>query len=244
MNKLYEDLKIDVGLVSQALNSTNATGRYFPMRGFMKAIAILNGGAMAATKATTIELLQAQDEAGTGAKGIPTTAEQAATAAVTANANVTEATLTLLNVANGDAVTINGLTFTAHTDTTTASSRQFKIDGNDAADATALAGLINNATYGVPGVIASTGGTAVVTLRANGGGVAITVANPAATITVATTKAQAFVEIENFSLDHANGFNHVAVKVTTTANSNVAAVLLRGYARDAVVQAVGGSASA
>jgi hypothetical protein len=59
---------------------------------------------------------------------------------------------------------------------------------------------------------------------------------------VATTQAQAFVEIDNMSLDHANGFTHVAVKVTTSANSNVAAVLQR-EAREAITQAVGAQAA-
>lgn len=72
-------------------------------------------------------------------------------------------TITLASVVNGDTVIINGLTFTAHTDTTTASSREFSIAGTDGADAAALAALINNATYGVPGVSATVDG-AVITL--------------------------------------------------------------------------------
>lgn len=242
MNRLYEALKADIALVSQALNNSNATGRYYSMAGFMRAIAILNGGAMAATKVTTVELLQAQDAAGTGSKGIPSTAGQAATATVTANSLVTEGTLTLGTVLAADAVTINGLTFTAHATVTTVASRQFSISGNDTADAVELAACINDSTYGVPGITA-TPSAAVITLAPTVPGAAtVTVANPASTITAATTKAQAYVEIENFSLDHANGFTHVAVKITTTANSNLAAVLLRGYPRDAVSQQVGASA--
>jgi hypothetical protein len=55
----------------------------------------------------------------------------------------------------GDTVTINGVTFTAHTDTTTAADREFAISGTDTQDAAALAGLINDVTYGVSGVTAT-----------------------------------------------------------------------------------------
>src|SRR4051812_9353334 len=129
MNLLSEGVKIDVGVASQALNNSNVTGRYFSMRGFNRALVVLNGGALAASKTTTVELLQATDEAGTGSKGIPSTGAQAATAMVTANAAVTEATLTLATVLAADAVTINGLTFTAHATVTSAASRQFSISG-------------------------------------------------------------------------------------------------------------------
>ena len=62
------------------------------------------------------------------------------------------------------------------------------------------------------------------------------------TITIATTKAQAFVEINTGKIDKKNGFDHVAVKVTTTANTVVAATLLRGNERFTPVQKVGASA--
>ncbi len=71
----------------------------------------------------------------------------------------------------------------------------------------------------MPGVTA-TSALGVVTLKAtNPGEKLITIADPAATITPATTQAQAYVEIDAGSLDIANGFQFVAAKVTTTANS-------------------------
>lgn len=65
----------------------------------------------------------------------------------------------------GDSVTINGLTFTAHGSTTTVATRTFSIAGTDAQDADELAVCINDATYGVEGVTASSS-AAVVTLTA------------------------------------------------------------------------------
>ena len=61
------------------------------------------------------------------------------------------------------------------------------------ADALALAGLINDATYGVPGITASPSG-AVVTLTADDpNNTEVTVTNAAATITAAVTGGNAYV---------------------------------------------------
>jgi hypothetical protein len=133
-------------------------------------------------------------------------------------------------------VTVNDIDFTkaAATDPT---AREF-------ADAAGLVTCINHDTYGVPGVKASAAGAVVTVWSEEPGEVVITLEKTevAGTITLATTKAQAFVEIDTRQLDKANGFTYVAVKVTTTANSNVAAVLLRGNARYTPEQKVGASA--
>jgi len=75
-------------------------------------------------------------------------------------------TLTLSSLADGETIVVAGLTFTAE-DTEAqalAASRKFYTGGaDDTADATALAALLNNATYGVPGVTA-TSALGVVTL--------------------------------------------------------------------------------
>lgn len=244
MKTLAKRVKLDIGLLAQALNNTNVTGKYFRMDMDRKALFVLNGGAMAATKTTIIELLQAKDTAGTDAKGIPSTAGQTATATVTANTAVTEATLTLATVLATEAVTINGLTFTAHANTTTKASRQFKIDGDDTADAAALAACINDSVYGVPGITAVPA-VAVITLKSTvPGETLITITDAAAnTITAATTREQAYVEVDVGSLDLANGFEYVAAKVTTTANTVVAVELIRGDSRFEPVQKMGASAS-
>lgn len=63
----------------------------------------------------------------------------------------TLAEVTLTTVTAGDTITINGLTFTAHASTTSAADREFAISGDNAADAAALASVLNDPTYGVPG---------------------------------------------------------------------------------------------
>ena len=234
MNRRYEDSKIDIGLVSKALNNTNITGKYHPLGEFRSALAILSGGPMAKTKTTKIELMEAKNAAAGSAQSL-----SGAEATITANALVTELTITLASVANGETIDINGLTFTAHTDTTTVADREFKIDGNDTADAVALCVCINDPTYGVPGVTASNAAGVVTLVSTVPGATLITAVSGDATFTVATTKAQAYVDIEGLVLSA--GFSHVAVKVTTTANSHIAAVLIRYHSRKAIAQKVGAS---
>ncbi len=73
---------------------------------------------------------------------------------VVENGSIEDRKFTMTSVTNGTTVIINGVVFTAHTNTTTPASRQFKIDGDDTADAVALAGLINNPVYGIRGMTA------------------------------------------------------------------------------------------
>jgi len=229
MHELDEQLKVDIGLVSQALNNTNATGKYYDMAEYRRAIAILSGGAMAATKTTALQIMEATDGDGTGAQAI-----SGKLATITANTLVTECTVSLGSAAITDVVTINGIAFTmaAGTDAT---AREF-------ADDDGLATCVNDETYGVSGVSATATGDVATLVADPKGDAVITVSKTenAGTITLATTKAQAYVELE--AMDLTADFTHIACKVTTTANSNVAVVLLRGSARKPITQKVGASA--
>jgi hypothetical protein len=229
MNRLSENLKLDMGLVPQALNNTSATGAYFSMQGWERALAVLLCGVLAATKTCKLEIFEGEDSDGTSGALLT-----GASAEITANANVMEATVDLTSVANTDVVTINGLDFTKAA-ATDASAREF-------ADAAGLETCVEDETYGVPGVEASVAGN-VVTLAADPlGDVVITVSKTenAGTITLATTKAVAYVEIENMDLSGDN--THIACKVTDTdasGNSIVAVALLRGKHKAAISQKVG-----
>ena len=237
--RLIDRNKVDIGLVGQSLDSTNATGKYYDMQNYRRFLAVLVGGALAAAGTAKLELLQATDAAGTGAKGIPTTAAQTS-ATVTANTGVTAATLTMATVTAGSAVTINGLTFTAHATVTTKSSRQFSISGDDTADAAELVSCINDATYGVPGVMASSAAGVITLVATNPGEQLITITDAAATVfTAATTQYIAYVEADVSQLDIANGFRYIAAKVTTTATSVCAVLVERGEGRFSPDQQVG-----
>lgn len=94
-------------------------------------------------------------------------------------------TLTLASVLTTQTVTINGVVYTANTNTQ--ANDQFDISGNDTADAAALALAINNSTTAGSQEIIATSAAAVVTVKARRGGIAgnlITVAVSNATVTI------------------------------------------------------------
>jgi len=77
--------------------------------------------------------------------------------------------ITLADVTTGDTIVIGGLTFTGHVDTTTVANREFDASGDDTADAVELISCINDATYGVPGVTATSALGVVTLTRATAG---------------------------------------------------------------------------
>jgi hypothetical protein len=228
MERVLEAHKPQIALL-QALNNTNVTSRWFNARTYRSAVVIATALAMAASTTFKAELLQATDDSGTGSKAI-TGAEKT----ITANTLVTRMTITLATFLATGTITINGLVFTAHATTTTVANREFSIAGTDTADAAALVTCINDATYGVPGVTASNA-AGVVTLIASDG-YAITVASTPddATVVKATVEAGVLIDVNTESLDTANGFGFVAVKLTTTANTTASVAILSlgdGYHR-------------
>lgn len=240
MRWLTEDAKVDIGMVGQTISNSNITGRYYDMKDYRRALAVLVDGASADTKVSTIAFMQATDGAGSG----PAKAVSGATASITSPALVTKATVALSTVLAADTITINGLVFTAHATVTTKALRQFSISGDDTADAVELAACINDATYGVPGLTATASTGTITLIVANGyeGGYTITLAQSSTTFTFAQIEALAFVELDASQMDLAGGFRFIAAKITRTGNGIAAVVLLRYRARYTPAQKVGASA--
>lgn len=237
MNKMFEAMKIDVGVAPVSLATNNLTSVYYSLADYRKAIAIVEAAAMAITKTCLLEVYQAKNAAALSAKLLT-----GATATITANVSVTSLTLALATVLNTHTIIINGLTFTAHTNTTTVASRQFSISGDDTADADELAICINDPTYGVPGVTATNVTGTLTLISTVPGATLITAAQGVgATITVATLKAQAYVELDALTLE--DDFTHIATRVTTDSTQVVSTILLRGGQRVGISQKVGASAS-
>ena len=241
MNKMFEEFKIDLGLAPVSLATTNATGEYFSLADYRRVIAILQAGPIAATKTAKIEVYQATNAAAGSAALLA-----GATATITANTLVASVTLTLATVLNTHTVVITvggtAYSFLAHTDTTTVASRQFSISGDDTADADELAICINDVTYGVPGITAvAVTGTITLTSTVPGATVITAAQGVGATITVATLRAEAYVEVDALSLSA--GFSHIATKLTTDDTIVVGATLLRGGQKTGIAQKVGASAS-
>ena len=232
MQKSYEAYKIDVGLCPTSLATTNATGAYHSLAEYRNMIAILEIGAMVAAGSVKLEVYQGKDAVGTSGKLIT-----GATHTIAANVAVQSMTVALATVLNTQTITINGLVFTAHTDTTVLADRQFSIAGSDTADAALLAANINDETYGVPGVTAAAS-TGTITLTATDK--SITVTTGVGTFTLATLRACAYVEVEGLTLE--DDFTHIACKITTASATVICgATLLRGGNRKAITQTGGGA---
>lgn len=241
MNKIYEGFKFDLALAPQSIASNNVTGDYFDMKGFRGACAILEVAALAAGKTCVLEILQATSAAGAGSKGIPTTEGQTAIATVTANAKASEVTVALSTVLATQTVTINGVTYTAHASSN--AGYNFSIAGSDSQDADALVDRINNVDYKVPNVTATNNAGTITLKPTDPGATTLTVTASDSSMTVATVKSQAFIEVDAMSLDHDNGFGFIAAKVSTDSTQVVSVTLLRGPSGQAITQAVGDYAS-
>jgi len=229
--------KLDLGLVSTALNSGVATGPYFPVAGYRKFCAICTDGASILNKVTKLEWLQAKNAAGGDAKpvkqsNISTSTESKAesTAAATVITKATEITISPTSMNNADTITINGVVYTAHTDTTDKTERQFSIAGSNTEDATALYGLLIDADYGITdlGIAVTDNTSGVLTLRAEGDRCTLTVeTSNASRCPIAITKQLLYSEIDIEDLDISGGFMWVAPKVTKAGDGYVSVVVVR-----------------
>jgi hypothetical protein len=240
MNKLSDVLKIDVGVTPTSIASTNLTGSYYRMDNFRKALFCIEIAIIAATKTIVAQIYQATDALAGSAKVITK-----AIATFTANIKAKCVLLTTRSCVATDSIIINGLTFTGGTSEVLA-SRQWKADGNDAADATSLCNCINDATYGVPGVLATLATDTVVLTAIEPGDAYITIGTiVGGTITPSTLRADMFVEVDATDLDTANGFDHVALNISSPAATVICgATLIRGNERYSPTQYVGASESA
>jgi hypothetical protein len=212
MNRIMDKLKIDSAVTPTSVASTNVTGPYFRMDNLRKALFIITGAVMAASKTIVAQVYQATDAAAGSAKVLT-----AGIATITANTKCHKVLLTTRSCVATDSIIINGLTFTGDTSTVLA-TRHWKADGNDAADATALCACINDATYGVPGVLATLATDTVVLTAIEPGDAYITIGTiVGGTITPSTLESKAFIEVDASELDTANGFDHVALNIAVAA---------------------------
>lgn len=236
MERLSEIAKIDVGLEAQSLNG-NTTGEYFDMEKYRKGLFILQGNALGEEETVKIEALQAKDADGTSSKALKDLDDNAIDATITAQTNVTEATIGLGSVANTDTVTVNGKTYTKAA-ATSVSDQEF-------ADDDGLASCINDDDVGVDGVEASASSDTV-TVKAEDPGektLTISAVENSGTVALATVSALAYIDFRTELLDTENDFSHVACKVTTGAAQDVAVDLLRAGARYTPDQKVAASST-
>jgi hypothetical protein len=225
MRQLCEQAKVDVALTSQSLNGPG-TGSYYKLSDYRRALFVVEVGGMAVATTSVLQVMQATDAAGSGAKVVGD-----ATCTITANTRVAAATLTAAACAPGDTFAVNGITFTGAAAADLA-NRKFLADAaKDGDTAASIAAAINHSTSGVPGVTAAADNGVVTITATEPGEATITVAGTAVRLVAATLRAVGYVEVEASYLDLANGFDYIALQVTNSAATQTGAVVLRGDAR-------------
>ncbi len=70
MNRSYEDLKVDIGLLPQSIASTNVTGKYYSMKEYREALAILTVGNITAAGTAALQIMEAKTEAAGSAQAL------------------------------------------------------------------------------------------------------------------------------------------------------------------------------
>ena len=246
MRRLSDLVKVSNAIPCTQISSSGTTSLYFNMSEYSRIMFVWEVAPInaAASLSTSIGLLyQATDHLGTSAVAI---AES--TASITYYTKANEFTITPATVSAGNAVSITGydlngdavtaLTFTASAagsaDATTA-SRYFNI-GDTAAGTgivsnvcTNLAALLNNATYGVPGLYATATSTNVTCRAKDAGSSVFSITNNNTTnMTLAVTKALGISEINASSLTLSSNFTHVALNVINALSAWTSAVAIQG----------------
>ena len=237
MNRSYENLRIDMGLVPQSLASTNATGKYFNMKEFRSALAVLTAGNIAAGGSAAIQIMEAKTEAAGSAQALTSRV-----ATIAANVAVAKMTIAFVGGTTGDTltITVNGVSKT-YTGAGSADIANGVWDdsGDDDSDAASILLCINHTTNGVVGVTATCTGNDI-TLVADDGYYIDSVAETGSFTTFLTLEAVAYVWLDG--LDLTDEFTWIACKATTASNTGICGVtLLRGKSRKAITQRVGAS---
>lgn len=231
MDKIAGSIRYDISHAPQTINAAaNVTGRYFKLDAYRKALFIFAVNAStAATGVLTAQIKQATTRTGTGVKDVT-----GAVATMTVNAKAKKVTVSASSILAADAITINGLVWTAAAAAVVA-TRTYALGANDTAAIAALAAAINESVYGVPGVTASAS-TTTLTLVANDS-YSVTIASPASTLTPATIESIASVEVDASQLDIAGGFGFVALNLAAAAiNHPCGAMVNLGNPRHSPVQ--------
>lgn len=244
MHDIAEATKIDTALQAQT-GKTELTGEWFKMTEYAKALFLITIQGQLTGASLDFAVYEATDAEGSGgsqlgAAGVGATIAMAqgiklgsAKITVDAGNSVVDETLTLTpyTFVNGVLTAGTALIFTAKTSETLA-SRYFDQSGTADEEATSLAACINDATYGVPGVLA-TAAAAVVTLTMTepGDGLFTITESEPTNLVVTDLVQQAYFEVAVQDLDRDNGFTHVGARVSgVDAGTEFACVIVRAVA--------------
>jgi hypothetical protein len=252
MRRLSDSIKVDIAIRPVGVTSSGTTSPYFKLDDYSRALFVWSvspeNTSTSVTLTSTGTLYQAKD-ASAATSAVAITAGTAIVSAATKAINFTATAITAIGSAadtltitaydvNGEAKT--ALVFYAVTTGTAAitASRQFTV--NDTASGTAilstaatnLAAILNNATYGVPGLYASATGAAVVCRAVDPGENMFTAtSNNTTCLSVTINQAMGMLEIHASALTLSSNFTHVALNVVNDVSAITSAFIIRGGRR-------------
>jgi hypothetical protein len=217
--RVIDRVHFDSAMPPTAALAVATPTRYFNLKKSARRLFAWQVGAMAAAATSTGVILEATDHLGTGAAPIA-----AITDAITANTDVTAATLTAAACAPGDTFVLNGVEFTGAA-AQSIPDLEFEADAaDDAVTAASIVAVINGAVaLGlIDGVFASDNGVDTVTIRAlEPGENNITLVGTAVKLIAATVEAWGYLEVRGDQLT--DGCTHVALQITPSAAQDTAA---------------------
>ncbi|GAG77378.1 unnamed protein product, partial [marine sediment metagenome] len=210
-------------------------GKYFSMKGFRTALAILNVGNITAAGTAALQIMEAKTEAAGSAQALT-----GKLVTIAANVKVQKLSITCVGGVADDTlvITVGGVAYTfigkAAEDL---EAQEWKADGDDTTDAASIVACLN---YTLGDMLFAENTLGVVTITALDGYTIEAIAETGAFTTFATLAAVAYVWLTG--LDLTALFTHIACKVTTAGNTGICgAVLIRDKSREAVEQKVGAS---
>ena len=242
--RISEDVKIDIAIAPVQATSSLTTP-YFSLAKYDRAlfvVAISPTDAASIVGTSILTLYQAKDaSAATSAVAIAST-----TAILSTGTKVAEFTLTPASVSAGNTFSITGydingdarteLTYTATAAASAGASTGYVFNISETAAGTGIvsnvctnvAAILNDATYGVPGLYASASSTNVTCRAVEVGENMFTLtSNNTTNMTLATTKLMGMVEINAASLTTSSNFTHVAMNIANSVSAWTSAIVIR-----------------
>lgn len=238
MHNIAEGTKVDCAIRPQT-GSVAYNGEYFGMTKFAKALFIVHANGQLTGADMVMKVYEATDATGsdaqqlgadiTLAQGIKLTMANIATTGSTLGETLVITPYTFIG---GVATAGTALTFTAAA-AEDISAREFNQASTTTAEAISLAACINDATYGVPGVLATVHDTDEVrlTMTEPGEGMFTLTESDAAELVVTDEIQQAHFEVAVQDMDRDDDFTHVQARLSgVDAADTVSVTLVRALA--------------
>jgi len=237
MHDIAESTKFDTALQAQT-GQTSLTGEWFSMEKYAKALFLLTVQGQLTGASLDFKVYEATDATGSDESQLGATISMAQgikinSCQIVMNSPDVDDTIKILpyTFVNGVMTAGTELTFTAKA-SETLSSRYFDQSGTTTEQATSLAACINDATYGVPGVLATASSdTVTLTMTEPGEGVFTITESDTAKTVVTDLVQQAYFEVAVQDMDRDNDFTHIGARVSgVDSTTEFACVLVRAVA--------------